>query len=299
MSATASDYSIVERGQLNTLSYRVYVKNTKTNTLISPFHDIELYANKEKQLFNVVIEIPRWSNAKMEINKKEKLNPILQDIKSNKLRFVNNCFPYHGYPWNYGALPQTFEDPEHTDELTGCKGDNDPLDVVEIGSRIHERGSIITVKVVGALGLIDEGEADWKIIAIDVNDPLASQLNDIDDVEKHLPGLLDATRDWFRIYKIPTNKPANKFALDGQYLNREFALKQIALTNELWSNLFKKETKGVNLTNTTLDETLGLKICNDEAQRIINTDSQPFNPQPFDIDRLPIDTVHYIDRSKI
>ena len=53
--------------------------------------------------FNVVIEIPRWSNAKMEINKKEKLNPILQDIKKDKLRFVNNVFPHHGYIWNYGG----------------------------------------------------------------------------------------------------------------------------------------------------------------------------------------------------
>jgi len=34
------------------------------------------------------------------------MNPIKQDIKKGKLRFVNNCFPYHGYIWNYGALPQ-------------------------------------------------------------------------------------------------------------------------------------------------------------------------------------------------
>jgi inorganic pyrophosphatase len=34
------------------------------------------------------------------------LNPIKQDVKKGKLRFVNNCFPHHGYIWNYGALPQ-------------------------------------------------------------------------------------------------------------------------------------------------------------------------------------------------
>jgi nucleosome-remodeling factor subunit len=124
---SASNYSIVERGQLNTLNYRVYFKNDQTNSIVSPFHDIPLVSNKQDNLFNVVVEIPRWSNAKMEISKKDKLNPIIQDVKSNKLRFVNNCFPYHGYIWNYGALPQTFEDPEHTDELTNCKGDNDPL----------------------------------------------------------------------------------------------------------------------------------------------------------------------------
>ena len=44
--------------------------------------------------FNMVVEIPRWSNAKMEINLKEKLNPITQDIKKGKLRYVANIFPY-------------------------------------------------------------------------------------------------------------------------------------------------------------------------------------------------------------
>lgn len=42
----------------------------------------------------------------MKINMGDKLNPIKQDVKKGKVRFVNNCFPYHGYIWNYGALPQ-------------------------------------------------------------------------------------------------------------------------------------------------------------------------------------------------
>ena len=41
-----------------------------------------------------------------QISMKEALNPIKQDCKKGKLRFVHNCFPYHGYIWNYGALPQ-------------------------------------------------------------------------------------------------------------------------------------------------------------------------------------------------
>lgn len=36
----------------------------------------------------------------------EKMNPLKQDVKKGKLRFVRNCFPYKGYIWNYGALPQ-------------------------------------------------------------------------------------------------------------------------------------------------------------------------------------------------
>ena len=57
-----------------------------------------------------------------------------------------------------------------------------------------------------------------KVICIDVNDPLASKLNDIEDVEKYLPGLLRATNEWFRIYKIPDGKPENNFAFSWVYL---------------------------------------------------------------------------------
>ena len=52
------------------------------------------------------------------------------------------------------------------------------------------------------MALLDEGETDWKLIAIDINDPLASKLNDIEDVERHLPGLLRATNEFWRIYKV-------------------------------------------------------------------------------------------------
>jgi len=41
-----------------------------------------------------------------QISKDEFLNPIKQDIKKGKLRFVRNCFPHKGYLWNYGAFPR-------------------------------------------------------------------------------------------------------------------------------------------------------------------------------------------------
>lgn len=43
------------------------------------------------------------------------------------------------------------------------------------------------MKPLGALAMIDEGELDWKIVAISLDDPRASLVNDIDDVEKHFP----------------------------------------------------------------------------------------------------------------
>ncbi len=93
----------------------------------------------------------------MEICKEEFLNPIKQDVKKGKLRFVNNVFPHKGYIWNYGALPQTYEDPAHIDANTQAKGDNDPIDVCEIGDVIVPSGSVIQVKVLGILAMIDEG----------------------------------------------------------------------------------------------------------------------------------------------
>jgi nucleosome-remodeling factor subunit len=306
MSSSAANYVRYERGQLNTKNYRVYIKNNQTNQFVSPFHDIPLVCNKEKNTFNVVIEIPRWTNAKMEINKSETLNPIVQDIKKDKLRFVNNVFPHHGYIWNYGALPQTWEDPNVKDAETGCIGDNDPLDVCEIGSKVQERGAVIEVKVLGALGLIDEGEADWKVICIDVTDPLADKLNDINDVEALLPGLLDATRDWFKIYKIPTGKPANEFAGNGKFYDREFALKTIQHDYGSWLNIFQggydaEPTKrsGISLFNTTLDYDAHPKQTDAQGLAAINESSSEFINEPAFVDQQTIDTVHYIDRSKL
>jgi len=76
------------------------------------------------------------------------------------------------------------------------------------------------VKVLGILGLIDSGETDWKVIVINVDDPLAGKLDDIWDVERHMPGLLAATRDWFRIYKIPDGRETNESAFWGEFRGR-------------------------------------------------------------------------------
>lgn len=143
--------------------------------------------------------INHYYSLSSQITLAETLNPIKQDVKKGKLRFVANCFPHKGYIWNYGAFPQTWENPDHLDASTGCKGDNDPIDVLEIGQRVAKRGEVVQVKILGVVALIDEGETDWKVITIDVNDPLASQMNDINDVDKHFPGLLKATIEWFRV----------------------------------------------------------------------------------------------------
>ena len=235
-------YQIEERGCPNTLEHRIFYK--QNGQYVSPFHDIPCYANENPKVFNMVVEVPRWTNAKMEIATKEQLNPIKQDVKKGKLRYVANTYPYKGYIWNYGAIPQTWENPKHIDSNTNQTGDNDPLDVCEIGSRVPTRGDIIQVKVLGILAMIDEGETDWKVIVIDINDPLAKELNDIDDVNKHMPGYLDDTRNWFRIYKVADGKPLNNFAFNGEFKGREFAEKIIAETHEFWKDLMHDRVEG-------------------------------------------------------
>ncbi|MCJ8730569.1 hypothetical protein PDJAM_G00185970 [Pangasius djambal] len=254
-------FSTEERGNPNTLSYRVFYKD-QDGKYISPFHDIPIYAEEAQNIFHMVVEVPRWTNAKMEIATKDPLNPIKQDVKKGNLRYVANVFPHKGYIWNYGAIPQTWEDPGHKDCDTGCCGDNDPIDVCEIGSRVCSRGEVIKVKVLGVLAMIDEGETDWKVIAINVDDPEAKDLNDIADVQRLKPGYLEATVDWFRRYKVPDGKPENQFAFNGEFKDKDFAIKTIKSTHDFWKALISQQASagGLSCKNTCVSEA-GSPFC--------------------------------------
>jgi inorganic pyrophosphatase len=225
-------YSAVHQGQPETLEYRIYLE--KDGKRISPWNDIPLVADPEKKLYSFVAEIPKNSHAKIETSLEDTDNPLKQDIKNGKLRYIADVNGQTGYPWNYGCFPQTWEDPKVTHPATGFPGDDDPLDGCEIGSKIAKMGDILQVKVLGTIALIDEGETDWKIICIDVNDPEAEKFNDVEDVEKHRPGYLAMVRDWFRDYKIPDGKPPNKFAFNGEAKNKSFVLELMEEYHSLW-----------------------------------------------------------------
>lgn len=258
-------FSTEQRGSLYNDNYRLFFKNADGN-YISPLHDIPIKPEgSAPNVFNMVVEVPRWTNAKMEINLTEKLNPIKQDVKKGKLRFVANCFPHKGYIWNYGAIPQTWEDPDHIDGDTQCKGDGDPVDVCEIGSKIHQRGSVIKVKLLGAVALIDEGETDWKVLAIDVEDPLASEIDDITGLEAKMPGLLAATVEWFKIYKIPDGKPENQFAFDGKAKDAAFALNIVQSLHGQWKTMMERESEPEGLTRVT-----AAKLADGEGSEIVH-----------------------------
>lgn len=96
--------------------------------------------------------------------------------------------------------------------------------------------------------MIDEGEADWKLVTIDAEDKWAPFFNDIGDVEEHLPGTLEAIREWFRTYKIPDGKPPNVFGLGEQFMNKSYAFDVIKECNHAWKELITGE-KERNITH--------------------------------------------------
>ena len=99
---------------------------------------------------------------------------------------MHNLILATGYLWNYGAFPQTWEDPNAKHPETGANGDDDPLDVCEIGEAVGYTGQVKQVKVLGIMALLDEGETDWKVLVVDVNDPLAPRLNDVEGYREAL-----------------------------------------------------------------------------------------------------------------
>lgn len=178
---------------------------------------------------------PKFTRRKFEICTTEAGNPIKQDEKNGKPRVFSKGDIF----FNYGCFPRTWEDPKHVPEDVGVGGDNDPLDVCEIGLRQIPTGAVRQVKVLGVLCLIDDGEADWKVIAIDEEDRWAGELNDVQDVERLLPGTLHAIREWFRTYKIPDGKPENRFALGERFMGVKYTMRVIRETHEAWKRLIK------------------------------------------------------------
>lgn len=238
---------VEEIGEKFTPSYRVnfFFKDVETTELkqISPWHDIPFAVRDwvrttpeaiPTNRYNFICEIPKWTRAKFEIATGEPFNPIKQDMKNGVPRFYK-----HGdMMWNYGAFPQTWESTDHVFE-EGVTGDNDPLDAIELGMTQIKTGTVVPVKILGVLGMIDDGQMDWKVICISHADPVAKFLDDIEDVPKFLPGCLEALREWLRVYKICQGGTENKFAFHGEYQNQKFALKIIQESHFMWQNLRK------------------------------------------------------------
>lgn len=139
-------------------------------------------------LANAVIEIPAGTNAKWEATKDG--TALEWEVKGGQLRVIR----YLAYPANYGMIPRT-----RLPKSLG--GDGDPLDVVVLGSAL-ERGSVVQVRPIGVLRLLDDGERDDKILAVQTTGPL-SDVSDLSQLEARYRGVAQIVETWFSNYKGP------------------------------------------------------------------------------------------------
>ena len=167
---TGTQFKVIERSVTKEMANdglaktHYYLAEQNSNNLMSPWHDIQFMPSTlESSHLTGVIEITNGNTAKMECSQTISHNPVLSDTNKNKETGLRQLRHY-GMPttFNYGFIPQTWENPAEG-------GDNDPVDLVDLS--ITSKKPLLAVAdflVLGCLGLIDEGEYDWKVLALEV-----------------------------------------------------------------------------------------------------------------------------------
>uniref|UniRef100_A0A0D9ZTE5 Soluble inorganic pyrophosphatase n=1 Tax=Oryza glumipatula TaxID=40148 RepID=A0A0D9ZTE5_9ORYZ len=161
------------------LNERILSSMSRRSIAAHPWHDLEIGPGAPT-IFNCVIEIPRGSKVKYELDKKTGLIVVDRVLYSSVV-----------YPHNYGFIPRTL-----------CE-DSDPLDVLVIMQEPVIPGCFLRAKAIGLMPMIDQGEADDKIIAVCADDPEYKHYNDIKELPPHR---LAEIRRFFEDYKKNENK---------------------------------------------------------------------------------------------
>ena len=130
--------------------------------------------------FTAVIEIPKGSNCKYELDKHTGL------LKLDRILYTSTH-----YPANYGFIPRTFAD------------DGDPLDVLVLCNVSIQPLTLVDVYPIGVMRMIDNGALDDKIIAISHSDPMYNHITSIDQLPAHV---FDEIMHFFSVYKQLENK---------------------------------------------------------------------------------------------
>lgn len=164
--------------------------------MTNSWHDIH-YGDDCPKVVNCVIEIPKASKGKFELDK-----------VSGMLKLDRVLFSAVHYPANYGFIPKTY-----------CE-DKDPLDILVISSIEIPHFCLLEAKVIGVMRMRDQGEADDKIIAVANNDV---SVNHVKEIEELPPHTLKEIRRFFEDYK----KLENKESLVEDFLGRKKAYKII------------------------------------------------------------------------
>jgi inorganic pyrophosphatase len=153
------------------------------------WHDVPLGERIEER-FSAVIEIPKGSKVKYELDKATGMLSVDRVLHS----------AVH-YPANYGFLPQTF-----------CE-DDDPLDVLVLGQEPVVPLCIVRARAIGVITMRDEKGQDDKIIAVHVDDPEYAHYRDVADLPPHRVKELER---FFLDYKVLENKTVSIDQLRGR-----------------------------------------------------------------------------------
>lgn len=174
-----------------------------------PWHEVSTGTNIPDHV-NALIEIPKGSRAKYEIDKDSGL------IKLDRVIFAS----MH-YPLNYGFIPQTLGE------------DGDPLDIVVLTQVSVVPLCLIPSQVIGVMRMIDRGEADDKIIAVAEQDASVSHISSVDSLPEHL--VLEL-KHFFENYKTLEKK---KVVVD-EFQSKEKASEIILESIERYKKRFPK-----------------------------------------------------------
>jgi len=178
------------------------------------WHGVPLGKNAP-EIINTIIEIPKGSYNKYEIDKETGL------IALDRANYT--AAPY---PFDYGFAPQTYWE------------DNDPLDVVVLTTFPLNPGILIAVRPVAVLDMIDDGESDMKVIAVPADDKRWDDVNDLEDVNKHT---LKEIEHFFQTYKSLKGKPAPVETRG--YKGRDEAMKIVEKSVEIYNEKFSGKDK--------------------------------------------------------
>lgn len=179
--------------------------------MTNPWHDVQI-GNKAPELVTGVIEIPKGSKAKYELDK-----------ETGMLLLDRVLFSAVHYPANYGFIPQTY-----------CE-DRDPLDILIISQIDIPPMTLVKAKVIGVMRMLDSGEADDKIIAVASGDQSVNHINDIDELPPHL---MKEVHGFFEDYK----KLEKKEVKVEDFLGREEAYRIVNESIQLYNKTFKSNT---------------------------------------------------------